>query len=183
MQRKKIEAWDAVAREVRGDYKVFRVREDRRRSPRTGDDHTFYVIEAGDWINVIPLTEDGQVVCIRQWRHGREEVTLEVPGGMVDPGETPEAAARREMREETGYDAARIVYLGAVAPNPAIQNNLCHSFLALGAYPAGPPRFDGTEDIAVELVAPADVARHIVEGRITHALTVTAFYFFEHWQK
>ncbi|MDX1548024.1 MAG: NUDIX hydrolase [Rhodothermales bacterium] len=178
-----IEPWESVDAQPRGDYKVFRVREERRRSPQTGEAHPFFVIEAGDWINIIPLTDEGQVVCIRQYRHGREEVTLEVPGGMVDAGETPEQAARREMREETGYEAGEIVYLGAVAPNPAIQDNLCHSFLALGARAAGPPRPEGTEIIEVTHVDAAAVPGLIVEGQITHALTVTAFYYFEHWQR
>ena len=177
-----INPWERVESEPRGEYKVFRVRQDRSRSPRSGRDHTFYVIEAGDWVNIIPVTPEGQLVCIRQYRHGIEAVTLEVPGGMIDPGETAAAAARREMAEETGYDTEQIVYLGSIAPNPAILNNTCHSFLALDARPDGPQRLEGTEDIDIILVDPADVPALIVEGRMNHSLVVTAFYLYEQYQ-
>ncbi len=178
-----IENWKRLESEYRGSYKVFQVRQDRSRSPRSGEEHTFYVIESGDWVNIIPVTPEGQLVFIKQYRHGAAEVTLEVPGGMVDDGETAAGAARREMREETGYDTEQIVYLGGVAPNPALQNNVCHSYLALDARPDGTQRLDGTEDIEVLLVDPADVPTLIVNGQITHALVVAAFYFFDQYRR
>ena len=178
-----IKPWERIESTRRGDYKVFHVREDASRSPRSGAVHSFYVIESSDWINVVPLTPEGKVVCVRQYRHGAERITLEIPGGMVDPGETPAEAARRELREETGYEAEAIVPLGYVEPNPAIQNNACHLFLASGACPAGAQRLEGTEDIDVVLVDPAEVPRLIAEGQITHALVVAGFYFYEHYRR
>lgn len=175
-----IETWDKLESTPRDDYSVFGVRKDRTRSPETGREHDFYVIEADDWVNVIPLTPEGQVVCIRQYRHGTEEVTLEVPGGIVDPGEDPAEAARREMQEETGYDAEAIIPLGAVAPNPAIQDNQCYSFLAQEAYPASEQALDGAEEIEVMLVDLEDIPRLVTDGRITHALVVVAFYLLDH---
>lgn len=171
-----VRPWERLGSEVQGDHRVFRVRADRMRSPRTGDDHTFYVIEATDWVNVIPVTPDGRFVFVRQWRHGTEEVTLEVPGGMVDDGEDAGEAARREMREETGYDTDRLVYLGSVAPNPAIMDNTCATYLALDARPTAERALDVGEDIEVVLVDPADVPRLVRAGAITHALVVVAFY-------
>jgi 8-oxo-dGTP pyrophosphatase MutT (NUDIX family) len=174
-----VEKWDLRDSKRKGIYRVFRVREDRSRSPRTGEDHSFYVIESDDWVNVIPVTPEGKIVFIRQYRHGTEEITLEVPGGMIDPGESGEEAARRELREETGYDADEILYIGKVAPNPAIHNNYCYSYIARNARMNGSQSLEGTEDIEVLLVDPAEVPQLILDGAINHALVVTAFYLYE----
>lgn len=179
---RRIEPWTTLGHEPQGDYRVFSVRQDLARSPETGREHDFYVIESSDWINVIPMTPDGQIVCVRQFRHGTKEITLEVPGGMIDPEDDgPMAAGLRELREETGYTAERIVNLGAIAPNPALQNNRCYSALALGARPEGAQRLDGAEEIEVVLVDPEEVPGLVARGVITHALVVVAFYLFEHY--
>ena len=87
-----------------------------------------------DWVTVVPITAAGRVVMIRQYRHGTGEIGLEIPGGVIDPGEEPLAAARRELREETGYGASELASIGQVAPNPALQDNRCYSFVARGAF-------------------------------------------------
>ena len=102
--------WQRLDSETVYTCKVFSLRRDRSRSPRTGDDHDFFVLEAGDWVNIVPITADDRVVMIRQYRHGISDFTLEVPGGMVDAEDaSPLVAARREMIEETGYDSEDIV--------------------------------------------------------------------------
>lgn len=174
-----IKKWERLERVAKSDYRVFRVNEDRSRSPRTGKDHTFSVVEAPDWVNIIPVTPAGQIVLIRQYRHGTEEITLEIPGGMIDPGEDAATAARREMHEETGYDTEHIVYLGKVDPNPAIQNNTCYSYLARNAQFNSGQQLDSSEDIEVLLVNPGDVPKLIGSAQITHALVIAAFYFLE----
>lgn len=136
----------------------------------------YYVVEAPEWINVVPVTEDGRVVLVRQYRYGIEAPTLEIPGGMCDPGESPIEAARRELREETGYDARELVSLGWVHPNPAVQTNRCHSFLARGAFVAGDPEPDEDEEIEVETVPLASIPDLIREGAITHSLVIAAFH-------
>jgi 8-oxo-dGTP pyrophosphatase MutT (NUDIX family) len=169
-------AWTRERTGAVADCRVFRVRRDVSRSPRDGRAHDFYVIEAPDWINVIPLTADEEVVMIEQYRHGTGEVTLEIPGGMVDPGESPPETAAREMLEETGYAAREVVALGSLHPNPAIQNNRIHTFLAAGAEFTRAPVFDGTEQTVVRLVPLARVPSLIADGTITHSLVVSGFY-------
>ena len=153
---------------------------DRVRFERPAGDgaRDFYVLDAPDWINIIPLTEDRQVLMVRQFRFGIDDFTLEIPGGMCDPGESPLDAAARELREETGYEAEEIVELGWVHPNPPIQNNRCHTFLARGVKKVGEPAPDGAEIFEQLSVPLDDIPRLISERRITHALVLASFHLF-----
>lgn len=168
--------WKRVASEQIADCRVFRVRRDLSINPRDGSQHDFYCIEAPDWINIIPLTANDEVVMIEQYRHGAAEATLEIPGGMVDEGESPREAAVRELLEETGYLATKTIELGKARPNPAIQQNWIHLFLAPDASYHRAPHFDTTEHTIVRLVPLAHVPALIADGTITHALVIVAFY-------
>jgi len=174
--------WEIVLSERRESLSIFGMRVDRAESHRNGKAHDFYVLESGSWVNVIPITPAQEVVLIRQYRHGTREVTLEIPGGIVEPGDSPQEAARRELKEETGYEAEKMVDLGFVHPNPAFLDNRCYTFLAPGAFRAGPQTQDEKEDIHVLLEPLAEIPRLIREGMITHSLVVAAFYrfFMEH---
>lgn len=144
------------------------------RNPRTGAELDRLVLETPDWVNVVALTREDRVVCVRQFRFGTAAVELEIPAGIVDPGETPEQAAKRELSEETGYSAAQWRPLGSVAANPAYQDNFCHHWLATGAALTGSPSLDAGEDIGVELVPVGAVPRLVAEGEIRHSLVVSA---------
>jgi ADP-ribose pyrophosphatase len=157
--------------------RVFDVLRDTAVSPRTGREHDFHVLECGDWVNVVPITRDDQVVLIRQFRHGVRDFSLEIPGGLIDPEDpSPLHAGRREMREETGYDSEDLVSLGWSHPNPALQGNRCHTFLARDVERVGDPRLDGTEETEVVLVSRDELPELVRSGRISHALVVVAFY-------
>jgi 8-oxo-dGTP pyrophosphatase MutT (NUDIX family) len=172
----KIHAWKRLASEQVADCRIFQVRRDLSVSPRDGSQHNFYCIEAPDWVNIIPLTAKDEVVMIEQYRHGTGEVALEIPGGMVDEGESARDAAVRELLEETGYIASETIALGKARPNPAIQQNWLHVFLAPDASYHHPPQFDGTEQTIVRLVPLVDVPALIMDGTINHALVIVAFY-------
>ncbi|HEU4596706.1 MAG TPA: NUDIX hydrolase [Pyrinomonadaceae bacterium] len=176
-------AWQRQDSEQLADCRVFRVRRDRSENPRGGLVHDFYVIEAPDWINVVPLTSAGEVVLIEQYRHGAEEVSLEIPGGMVDEGESPHEAAGRELLEETGYEASEIIYLGKTRPNPAIQDNWIHTFLARGVEFRHEPTFDTTEHTVVRLVPLERIPSLIADGKINHSLVVVGFYWLGLYEK
>jgi ADP-ribose pyrophosphatase len=135
------------------------------------------VLEFGPWATVVPLTKDRQVVLVRQYRHGLGQVTLELPGGIVDEGESPLQAARRELREETGYAGGRFTALGRTCPNPAIQNNLIHFFLAQDLEHAGAQHLDDTEEIEVALMPLDDLIALAREGGLMNALQVAALFF------
>jgi ADP-ribose diphosphatase len=175
--------WERVESEQIADCRVFQVRRDRSRNPRDGAEHDFYCIEAADWINIVPLTEQNEVVMIEQYRHGAEEVTLEIPGGMVDEGESPRDAAARELLEETGYTSREISFLGKTRPNPAIQNNWIHTFLAHDVVFQGVPVFDSTEHTVVRLVPLAAVPALIADGTINHSLVVVGFYWLREFRE
>lgn len=168
--------WQIAQSEYLARCRVFDVRRDTSVDPRDGRQHDFYVIEAPDWINVIPLTTGGKVIMIEQYRHGTGAVTLEIPGGMVDEGESPRAGAARELLEETGYQARTVSLLRKTRPNPAIQNNWLHSFIAEDCTFYETPQFEGSEHTAVRLVDIDDVPALIADGTIDHALVIVAFH-------
>jgi ADP-ribose pyrophosphatase len=168
--------WRVQSSETVADCRIFKVRKDVTVNPRTGVSHEMFVLDQPDWVNVIPLTPDEQVVMIEQWRHGTRSVHLETPGGLMDAGESPEECGRRELLEETGYEAGKLVRLGTVHPNPSIQSNLQHYVLAADCRKVSEPRLDHAEDITVRLVALADVPRMIESGQITHGIVIGGFY-------
>lgn len=170
-----IKPWPKIRTRSEKSYRVFSIRTDTILSPRTGVEHDFYTIESNDWVNIIPLTADHQVVMVRQYRHGSREVTLEIPGGLVDPGDTPEMAASRELLEETGYQATEVSEIGVVSPNPAIFSNRCYTFMAHKVEKVRNPMPDQTEDIEVVLIPLVDIPQMIAKGEIDHALVIAAF--------
>ena len=145
-------------------------------SPRTGQPHEMFILQQPNWVNVIPLTPDEQVIMVEQWRHGTRSVHLETPGGLMDEGEKPEQSARRELLEETGYEAGSIVRLGMVYPNPAIQSNQQFYILAKDCRKVAEPKLDNAEDITVKLVPLAEIPQMIATGKITHGIVIGAFY-------
>jgi ADP-ribose pyrophosphatase len=167
-----------------GDFRIFRLRADDVVSPRTGMTHEVYVIETVDWVNVVALTPDQQLVMVEQYRHGSDTVELEIPGGMMDAGETsPVATGIRELREETGYEGDNARRLGIIYPNPAIQNNTCHTILIENCQLRCQPELDQGEDMITRLVPVREIPALVAGGKIQHSMVVVALYYFELWQR
>jgi protein-tyrosine-phosphatase/8-oxo-dGTP pyrophosphatase MutT (NUDIX family) len=172
-----VRPWQAISTESVYDCRLFSVLRRRSLSPRTLSIHDVFLLRVPDWVNIVPLTAEGHVVMIRQYRHGVEEITLEVPGGMLAPTDTdPAVAARREMLEETGYDSEIIESLGSTHPNPAIQGNRCHTFVARDVVWRRPPTHLGFEHTEPVLVPRAEIPGLVRSGVISHALVIVAFH-------
>ncbi len=176
-------SWTCDTTHNLGDYKVFKLLQKSCRSPRTGQNHDFFVFDAADWVTIVPVTPEGKLVFIRQWRPGTESVELELPGGIIDNGELPKDAAVRELREETGYMAETLTPLGSIAPNPAIQTNRCHFFLAKHAVPTGHQELDSAEDIELALQEHAMIPTLIAEETLRHGIIIAALYSYDLYLK
>ncbi len=172
--------WRKISSRAAGHFRVFSLRADLKESPRTGRAHEFFVLDCADWVNVVAVTPDQQMVLVEQYRHGSDTVELEIPGGIIDARDaSPEAAGCRELREETGYEGERARVIGRVFANPAILSNTCFTVLVENCRPAAPVQFDGAEDLSTRLVPVAEAAGLVAAGKIRHSLVVAALYHFE----
>lgn len=166
--------WPRFSSEYAADLLLFKPRWDLMENPRTGARMRRLVLETHNWVNVVARTERGGYLVVRQYRFGTEHVTTEIPGGVIDSGESPLEAAKRELREETGHEAPRWSSLGSVEPNPAFHDNRCHHFLAEGARLIGGLELDPGEDIVVDELTEAQLVAALRDGSIDHALVVSA---------
>jgi len=162
--------WTEVTREPVADCRIFSVERSIARSPADGTPHTFHRIRCADWAQVLPITAGGDAVLVRQYRHGSQRMTLEIPAGMLDPGEDPATAALRECLEETGYRARQAISLGTVNPNPALFANRLHSFFATDVEPERTVQNTSTEFTEPVLVPVRELEGLLLDGQIEHAL-------------
>jgi ADP-ribose pyrophosphatase len=175
--------WTFLEQTLLTQTRIFRLFAERWRSPRTGVEHVFTNIDSVDWVNVIAVDRQQRMLMIRQFRFGTRAITLEVPGGMCDPGENPRDAAVRELREETGYVGKTVVDLGFCEPNPAIFNNRAHMFLIEECEPVGALALDPGEDIEVVPTPVDEVLEMLNTGAITHALVSVALQRFDLYRR
>jgi 8-oxo-dGTP pyrophosphatase MutT (NUDIX family) len=171
--------WQKLGDHSLAATRIFDLRRRRYRHPRRGTERDFFVLQAPDWVNVVALTPDHRLVLVRQFRFGVDDFALEIPGGMIDQGEDPVAAGRRELREETGYSGTHARLLGAVHPNPAIQSNRCHVVLVEGAVRGTETDWDPDEEIAISTLPVEEAYGQARTGGITHSLVLNALMLFE----
>ena len=174
--------WEILGRATRLTTPIFDIDEVRYRHPGRATERDFVVIKSPDWVNVIAVTSDQQIVMIRQFRYGIDDFSLEIPGGVMDATEDPVTAGLRELREETGYTGAPVKLLGNVHPNPAIQSNRAHFVLVEDAVKSHELEWDTDEEIHVALEQVDEVLAKARNGGIRHALVLNALMLFEpHW--
>ena len=172
----KLGSWRELSRETVADARIFTLERTMAESPVDGQARAFHRIRSVDWAQLLPITANNEAVMVRQYRHGPQRMTLEMPGGLIDPGEDPATAAQRECLEETGYRARSVYPLGSVNPNPALFAHRLYSFYATDVEPERAIQNTGSEVTEVVLVPVADLEGLLLAGEIEHALVVGALW-------
>lgn len=171
----KAKSWTLLKREKQLETRIFNVERHRCRSQTREVQADFVVLDSRDWVNIIAITKGENIVVIKQYRAGTDEITLEIPGGVCEPGEDPSTSGLRELAEETGYTAESHRVLGYVRPNPAFMNNKCYTVLATGCEKAQDTQFDDDEEIETFEVPLKEFPGLIQRGEIDHSLVWSAY--------
>lgn len=173
-----IREWAILKRQQVEDYKLFTLYKKQVRSPRTGKTREMLALQFPDWVLTVALTPQQEVVMVRQYRHGIEQVCLELPGGLVDPVDTsPELSAQRELLEETGFTVSNVRLIGECYPQPAVLSNRCFFYLADNAVKSRQQDLDAGEDIEILTVPLKDIRAKIENREIDHGMVLQAFFF------
>ena len=179
-----IKPWPTIGSKPAGDFRIFTIRSDRKLSPRTQKEHEVIIIDSVNWVNVVAVTPENQLVMVEQYRHGSDTIELEIPGGMMDPADaSPEATGARELREETGYEGGTPRLIGTIFPNPAIMSNICYTVLVENCTCCHEVEFDHGEDLITRLVPWAEVPSLVAEGKIRHSLVIAGIYHYDLLQR
>jgi 8-oxo-dGTP pyrophosphatase MutT (NUDIX family) len=165
-----VEPWDLLHEEYLLRHRWLKVLKRRYRLPGEGQEADFFLFEYMDWVNIVPLTDDGRVVLIRQYRPGLDRILWEIPAGCIDAGESPLDAARRELLEETGYGSASWELIGTFSPNPGTHTNISYSYVARNVVPSGPRELDRTEDIEVIPKQVGEIRDMLKRNEFVHSL-------------
>lgn len=175
-----IQPWKTKSTQQLANYRIATVSSAIRTNPRTQRDHEFYVMNCPDWVNIIAITPNEEMVMVEQFRHGTDTVDLEIPGGVMDPeDDSAVVTGVRELREETGYEGRDARVIGEIAPNPAIMSNFCRTVLIENCELKHSTEFDSGEDIQTKLVPLNEMDQLVKTGTIHHSLVVVAFYHYK----
>jgi ADP-ribose pyrophosphatase len=170
--------WEKLGSTLIAPTRIFDLGSVRYRHPVRKTERDFYVIHSRDWVNVIALTTDQKVVLVNQFRYGINQLSWEVPGGVIDAGEDPITAGIRELREETGFAGSNARLLGQIHPNPAIMDNRCHFVLVEACTRQSTLEWDPDEELQIATMPVEEVFEKARAGLITHSLALNALFFF-----
>lgn len=162
--------WKTISSEYLSSHQYFTARKDKCETPDGKIIDEYFVVELPTTVCAVAITEEGEVLMVRQYRHPIKETIIEIPGGFIDKGETPEQAMLRELKEETGYEFSSIKNVGKVAANPGVLDNYTYLFLALGGKKTSAQKLDKNEELEVEKVSLQELKRLFLENKIVQAL-------------
>ena len=168
--------WRETSNKELLDCRIIQIHRSTIVSPHSGAPHDFVQIRSRDWVQVIPITASGEIVMVRQYRSGSRSITLEIPGGLLDEGEDPAAAAARECLEETGYAVKTLQSMGSMNPNPALFTNRLHSFYALDVERVASIKNEHSEHTEAVLVPLGELEALLRENRIDHSLVAATLW-------
>jgi 8-oxo-dGTP pyrophosphatase MutT (NUDIX family) len=171
--------WKIIESIIVFKAKVFRYVKIKSQSPTSGETGDFDLVQCMNWVNIVAFTNDQKIILVKQYRHGIDDITIEIPGGAIDLGEDSLVAAKRELREETGYTSINWKHLGRVAANPAFMSNYCETYLAVDAKLTHEQELDPFEEIEVVLRDKSSIPEMVRSGEIDHSLVIAAFYYLE----
>ena len=168
--------WELIEERLHAKCRIFEVRSQHFKHPKDGREGDFYVLKTSDWVNVLALTAEKEIVMVRQFRYGSRELSLETPGGVIEKGEDPVVAGLRELREETGFAGGSARLLSECRPNSAILSNRCHFVLAENVKKVAEVDFDPNEEIETVLMPIAEISDRVRSGEISHSLALNAIF-------
>ena len=173
-----VKAWQTLESEYIFKETWFNIRKDKVLKGSGREMDRYYVFEFTDWVTVLPITTDGKVILVKQYRYALGEFSYEIPGGVMDAHETdPLETAKRELREETGYAAAEIIKTATISPNPATQSNLMHCYLATGCEPKHMQELDENEEIELVFVTMEELKQLLRENKIIQSLHISSIFY------
>ncbi len=169
--------WTILHSQYALNERWIKVRQDRCRMPDGTIVDPYYVLEYPDWVNVLALDKEQNVILTRLYRHGIGKTVLELPSGSVDPNETPLETVERELLEETGYRFEQVIQTSVVSPNPGNHANRAYSFLATGGEKIAEPSFDESEEIETFLVSLEEFKKMLANNELVQAMHVSAAFY------